>query len=160
MDIINYILYEVSVFFILLYTYIFLFMIFYIITKCFIKRNISILCKFLGVDSNYIKSMKIEDIFIMTGNFARLYFFYLLEIKVLKRERIRFLFKNDLDLYVYPNLDNYNAIKLLEKYYIWFFLNFIFVLVPFLIFCILLVIDIFFSDIFNFIVFNPILRVY
>ena len=135
-------------------------MFFYILTKCFIKRNISILCKLLGVDSNYIKSMKIEDIFIMTGSFARLYFFYLLEIKVLKRERIRFLFKNDLDLYVYPNLDNYNAIKLLEKYYIWFFLNFIFVLVPFLIFCILLVIDIFFSDIFNFIVFNPILGVY
>jgi hypothetical protein len=157
LNIMNYIFYEIELFFFLIYLYVFMFLCFYVFTRFHIKSNKDILCKILGVDSSYIKNMKIEDVFIMTGNFGRLYLFYLLEIKILKKEEINFIFKNKLKFYIYPNLDNFNSIKLIRQFPVWFAFNFLFLLIPVVILLISLIMSYFYSNEFNLIFFSPVL---
>ncbi|WP_043973712.1 MULTISPECIES: hypothetical protein [Acinetobacter] len=85
--------------------------------------------KLLFNDEKYIEKFSLEEIFIFTSSFARIFVSYFIEIKILKKEKMLFFREGENSpTYLYPSLNFNNAIKLIENFPKWVFFNFFFFL--------------------------------
>lgn len=61
-----------------------------------ILNNRENLSKLIFNDDVYVDTMNLEDVFIFTSTFARIYISYFLEIKILKKEKMFFLIEGEI----------------------------------------------------------------
>lgn len=124
---------EAIFFFTLIFSFLFL-VLYFIYNKFFIYSNRKDLSILLYDNEEYIDHVSLEDIFIMTSNFSRVYISYLFEIIILNKNSMIFFKKGDeSNPYLYPNLSFKNMKLIFLNYKAWVVFNLIF-----FIFCIFL----------------------
>lgn len=72
---------EKTFFFLLIIGFIIL-LLYYFVNKYFVLKNKKQFSNVLFNNSDYIKNISIEEIFILTSNLTRLYILYLIEMKI------------------------------------------------------------------------------
>ncbi|MEB6479299.1 hypothetical protein [Acinetobacter vivianii] len=106
-----------KIFFLSLVFNIILLLFYYFFSKKMIVDNKEYIGELLFNDGEYIEKFSLEEIFIFTSSLARVFISYIIEIKILKKEK-KFFFKEgeSSPTYIYPNLNFINAIRLIENF--------------------------------------------
>lgn len=100
---------------------------YYLLNKIFIFHYRLEFGRLLYANEDFIESVSLEDIFIMTANFSRVYISYLIEVVLFgKSTTVFFKLGDESDPYIYPNLSFKNMRYILTHFKKWIVLNLIF----------------------------------
>ncbi|WP_130804315.1 hypothetical protein [Acinetobacter ihumii] len=129
MQFLNALNYGEKIFFLSLVFNIILLLFYYFFSKKMIIDNKGYIGELLFDDRKYIGEFSLEEIFIFTSSFARVFISYIIEIKILKKEKMFFFKEGESSpTYLYPNLNFNNAIRLIENFPKWMIFNVFFFL--------------------------------
>ena len=114
---------EKTFFFLLIIGFIIL-LLYYFVNKYFVLKKKKQFSNVLFNNSDYIKNISIEEIFILTSNLTRLYILYLIEMKIFGKKTILvFKYGEDSPPYIYPNLTFNNFILITKVFHNWLIFN-------------------------------------
>lgn len=106
-----------KIFFLSLVFNIILLLLYCFFSKKMIIDNKEYIGELLFNDREYIEKINLEEIFIFTSSLARVFISYIVEIKILKKEKMFFFKEGESSpTYIYPNLNFNNAIRLIENF--------------------------------------------